>query len=50
MSRRNWLIYYWVARSAVTGRFVPMAYARRYPNRTVKERRWRPAGRRIRHR
>lgn len=25
-------------RSAVTGRFVPEAYAKRYPHRTVKER------------
>lgn len=28
-----------VYRSAVTGRFVSAAYARRYPDRTVRERR-----------
>ena len=28
----------YVYRSAITGRFVKAAYARRYPNRTVRER------------
>jgi hypothetical protein len=31
--------YYVVARSAKTGRFVKLAYARRYPKTTVTERR-----------
>ena len=31
--------YYFVARSAVTGRFVSACYARRYPHLTVRERR-----------